>query len=147
MIMNEKKIVIYTDGGARNNPGPAALGAVIRWGGKEEKIKKYLGEMTNNEAEYLAAIEALKEAKKFVGKKTAKGSVVELFSDSQLMVKQINHEYKVKEERMQKLFVEAWNLMLDFKEVKVSHVRREKNKGADALVNEALDEQSSKFNF
>ena len=103
--------------------------------------------MTNNEAEYLAVVYALKKTRQVVGKKKAKESEVEIFSDSQLLVRQINHEYKIKEERMQKLFVEVWNLMLDYKEVRLNHIPREENKVADSLVNEALDEQGSKFNF
>jgi len=135
-------IQIYTDGGARGNPGPAAVGVVIKKDG--QTIKKYgecLGEATNNQAEYQAIIFALKKAKLLFGKKKTKEMDLEFLTDSELIVKQLNHEYKIKEKELQPLFLKVWNLLVDFKNVIFIHIPREKNKEADALVNEALDGQ------
>lgn len=137
-----KKITIYTDGGARGNPGPAAAGAVFVNEKKQpfKKLSQYLGDkMTNNEAEYHAVIFALKKFKQLFGKKVAKTSTITLKSDSELLVKQLKGKYKIKEPNIQDLFIQLWNLTLDFEKVKFRHVPREKNKGADFLVNEALD--------
>lgn len=137
-----KKIIIYTDGGSRGNPGPAAIG-VIFCNEKEQAIKKYgeyLGDkLTNNEAEYQATIFALKKFKALFGKKLAENTDVEIRSDSELLVSQVNGEYKILGEKIQPLFLELWNLRLDFKKVKFKRISREKNKEADRLVNEALD--------
>lgn len=137
-----KKFIIHTDGGSRGNPGQAAAGVVIS-NEKEQELKKYgeyLGDgLTNNEAEYGAAIFALKKFKALFGKKLAEVAEVEIRSDSELMVKQINGEYKVMEEKIQKLFMELWNLRLDFQKIKFKVIPREKNREADRLVNEALD--------
>ncbi len=99
--------------------------------------------LTNNEAEYRAVIFALKKFKAVFGGKIAKISVVEVKSDSELLVKQVNGEYKVEDEKIQKFFMEIWNLKIDFKDVKFKAIPREKNKEADRLVNEALDSQSA----
>ncbi|HPN54530.1 MAG TPA: ribonuclease HI family protein [Candidatus Moranbacteria bacterium] len=136
----EQKIVMYTDGGSRNNPGPAAVGVYL------ETLRKqyghYIGEKTNNEAEYEAVIFGLKKIKQLIGNDKAKDYSIECYLDSEFVTKQLKHEYKVKEERIQKLFLEVWNLILDFKSVSFNHILREKNKIADALVNEALDNQN-----
>jgi len=136
------KITIYTDGGSRGNPGPSAIGVVIY---KENQIIKtyseFIGEATNNETEYQAAVFALKKAKLLFGKKKAKEMEIEFLMDSELAIKQLNHKYKIKEEKLQLLFIEIWNLILDFKKVNFKHIPREKNKEADRLVNEALDNQ------
>jgi len=132
---------IYTDGGARGNPGPAAVGVVIE-GGINHKFGEYIGEATNNEAEYKAAILALKKLKHLIGSDKARQAKVEFYVDSELMAKQIHGEYKIKEENLQKLFIELWNLKLDFGEVKFNHILRGKNKDADRLVNEALDKEA-----
>ena len=106
-----KNITIYIDGGSRGNPGPAGIGAVF-YNEKGETIKTYsefLGEATNNEAEYQALIFALKKFKSFFGKKIAKQSEIKIMSDSEFLVKQLNGEYKISNERIQQLFLEAWN--------------------------------------
>ena len=146
--MSENKIIIYTDGGSRGNPGPAGIGGVISVTDgvgqvvEKNEFSEYIGDSrTNNEAEYEALIYALDQAKKVVGKKDAKQSLVECFLDSELVVKQLNHEYKLRDERIQKYFITIWNLMLDYGEVKFIHVRREQNKEADALVNKILDKK------
>ena len=139
-----KKIVIYTDGGSRGNPGPSAIG-VIFCNEREQVIKKYneyLGEMTNNDAEYQAVIFALKKFKALFGKKLAALSEIELRSDSELLIKQLNGQYKILEPKIQHLFITVWNLKLDFKKLKFRLISRENNKEADKLVNEALDGQT-----
>jgi len=136
-----EKIIIYTDGGARGNPGPAGIGIVIKGGGINAGYGEYIGKGTNNEAEYKALIFALKKTKSLIGKEKAKKAELECFLDSELVVKQLNHEYKIENENMQKFFLEIWNLMLDFASVKFMHVRREQNKDADRLVNEAIDKE------
>ncbi len=136
-LFADKKLIIYTDGGARGNPGPAALGVVV--GDKE--YSEYLGEMTNNQAEYRALIFALKKAKALLGGKKAGGAEIEVWMDSELIVRQLNGEYKIKEPELQPLFIQAWNLRLDIKKVNFQHVPREKNKRADRLVNLVLDER------
>lgn len=137
-----KKIIIYTDGGSRGNPGPAAIGVVF-CNEKGEKIKEYseyLGEeLTNNEAEYQAVIFALKKFKALFGKKLAKSSDVEVRTDSEFLVKQLQGAYKIIDPKIGKLFLKVWNLKIDFKKVRFKYVRREKNKKADRLVNTALD--------
>lgn len=137
-----KKIIIYTDGGSRGNPGKAAIGVVF-CNERNQEIKKYgefLGDnLTNNEAEYLAVVSALKKFKSLFGKVIIENSEVEIRSDSELLVKQINGEYKILDEKIQKLFIEVWNLKIDFEKIKFKHIPREKNKEADKLVNEALD--------
>ena len=137
------KIIINTDGGSRGNPGPSAIGVVIY---KENKIIKtyseFIGEATNNETEYQAVVFALKKAKLLFGNKKAKEMEIEFLMDSELVVKQMNHEYKIKEEKLQLLFLSIWNSILDFKQVSFKHIPREENKEADSLVNEALDGES-----
>jgi len=133
------KIIIYTDGGSRNNPGPAAVGVWI-----ETLNKKYgecIGEKTNNEAEYEALIFGLKKLKSLLGKNKTRTHEIICYLDSELVVKQLSHKYKLTEEHIQKLFIQVWNLMLDFGKVTFHHIPREKNKIADALVNQALDEK------
>lgn len=139
------KIVLYTDGGSRGNPGPAALGVFIETLGKS--YGEYLGEKTNNEAEYAAIVSALKKVKALLGKAEAKKTAVECRMDSELACKQLNHVYKIENERLQPLFLEIWNLMLDFSDVKFVHVYREKNTVADKMVNEALDEKKKQLSL
>ena len=139
------KLTIYTDGGARGNPGPAAIGVVIgdssTSSGQVKKYKEYIGETTNNVAEYKAVIFALKKAKQILGKDTAKKTALAIHVDSELLYKQTRGEYKIMEEHLQPLFIEIWNLKQDFVDVNFFHVPREQNKEADKLVNEALDER------
>ncbi|MBU1292124.1 ribonuclease HI family protein [Patescibacteria group bacterium] len=136
------RIIIQTDGGSRGNPGPSAIGVVIFQEG--QILKKYgesIGQTTNNQAEYEAVIFALKKAKLLFGKKKAKEMEIEFRVDSELLVKQMNHQYKIKEKDLQLLFIKIWNLILDFKSVNFKHVRREENKEADEMVNQTLDNQ------
>lgn len=136
-----RKIIIYTDGGSRGNPGPAAIGVVF-CNEKGELIKKYsqfLGHITNNEAEYQAVIFALKKFKALFGKKLAQNSEIEIRTDSELLVKQLNGQYKILEPRIQSLFITIWNLKIDFKKINFKLIPREKNQEADRLVNETLN--------
>jgi len=141
-----KKIIIYTDGGSRGNPGPAGIGVVF-CNEKDQPIKKfgeYLGDnLTNNDAEYQAVIFALKKFKALFGKAIAANSEIEIRADSELVVKQLNGEYRLSEPRIQQFFIEIWNLKFDFKSIKFKNIPREKNKEADRLVNEALDAKNS----
>ena len=89
------EIVIHTDGGAIGNPGPSAIGVVIEYGGKKKTYAENIGEGTNNEAEYKALIFALKKLKALIGSKNAKDAQIKCFSDSQLMVNQLNHQFKL----------------------------------------------------
>jgi len=144
-----RKIIIYTDGGSRGNPGPSAIGVVF-CNEKGELIKKYseeIGEATNNEAEYQAVIFALKKFKALFGNKLAKNSEIEVRADSELLIKQMQGLYKILEPKIQELFLAVWNLKLDFEKVKFKIIPREKNKEADRLVNEALDSQSKTQNL
>ncbi len=134
-----KKVRIYTDGGSRGNPGPAACAAVIkRMEDGEEKenlgqVSEYLGKTTNNQAEYTAIIHGLQKAKALGAQE------VEVVMDSELAVKQLNREYKVKDPGIAARFLEVWNIAQSFRRVTFRHIRREQNQEADALVNECLD--------
>jgi ribonuclease HI len=143
------KIVVYTDGGARNNPGPAAIGIVFAaTNDKRQTIKEYseyIGEATNNEAEYKAVLFALKKAKQLIGKSSAKKTEIEIRLDSDLVGKQLSGEYKILEKTLQPLFIEAWNLMRDFGRVCFNIIPREKNREADKLVNQELNNQPVKL--
>lgn len=136
-----EKIVIYVDGGARGNPGPAALGVVI----SDKHYAEKIGEATNNVAEYKAVIFALKKAKQVLGKAKAGKVSVEIRSDSELIISQLNGKYKIKEKEFYPLFVEIWNLKQDFSKVIFTSVPREENKLADKLVNQALDSETGKL--
>lgn len=125
---------LFTDGGARGNPGPAAIGGVLYNGDKEIKtFSVFIGNTTNNQAEYQALLKGLELAHKEDLEELA------CFLDSELVVKQLNKEYRVKDKELAKIFVKVWNLSLKFKKISFSHVRRELNKEADRLVNLALD--------
>jgi len=131
-------IVAYTDGGSRGNPGPSALGVYIK--NLNKTYGHFLGKGTNNEAEYQAIIFALKKIRQLVGKSTCKKISVEIRSDSQLVVKQLNAEYKLKEKSLYEYFIAVWNEKQQFKDVSFVYVPREQNKKADAMVNKTLDE-------
>jgi len=141
------KLITYTDGGSRGNPGPSAVGAVIA-NEKGEMLKEY-GEKiengTNNEAEYKAIIFALKKIKALFGKEKVKQMEVEMRMDSELASKQLNGEYKIESENIKPLFIDIWNLKLDYKKVSFKHVPREKNKRADLLLNEVLDKENERL--
>ena len=143
--MVQEKIVVYTDGGSRGNPGPAAIGIVLN-NMQGERIRSYgetIGIATNNEAEYRAVISALKKIKALFGGKRAKAFTVEVNMDSELIVRQLTGQYKIEEERLFPFFIKVWNLKMDFDRVEFHHVPREKNREADMEVNRALDKRQS----
>lgn len=142
-----QKLIVYTDGGSRGNPGKAALGVVV-CDEKGNVIKEYgerLGIKTNNEAEYEAVIFAMRKIKALFGKEKTKKMEINFKMDSEFVMKQLLGEYKIEEERMFPLFIAVWNLKMDFAKVAFSHVPREKNKEADRLVNEALDNEPKRL--
>lgn len=139
-----EKLIIYTDGASKGNPGPAAIGVVICDGkGKASKeYSKEIGRATNNEAEYQAVIFALKKAKALCGKKKIKKYKIEIRSDSQLLVSQLSGEYKILEPRIQNLFIQVWNLRVEIGDIKFISIPREENQLADKLANEVLMESN-----
>jgi ribonuclease HI len=142
-----KKIIIYTDGASRGNPGKASIGVAFynEKGDLVKKYSEYLGDnISNNEAEYRAVILALKKFKLIFGKEAAKETDIEIKSDSELMVSQLSGLYKIINENIGKLFLEVWNAKLDFGNVKFTKIPREENSLADGLANEALDQELSK---
>jgi len=140
-----QRLILYTDGGSRGNPGPGALGVVIKIQNEKLKMKKeyskYLGNVTNNQAEYEAIIFGLQKAKGIIKSKKLPKKV-ECFLDSELVVEQINHQYKIKNQGIQPLFIKVWNLTLDFDKVTFKCIPREENKEADRLVNKILDSKA-----
>ncbi len=136
------KLVIYTDGGSRGNPGEAAIGILIFMGEKEiVRHKETIGVATNNQAEYKAIIKAL-ELASGLGAET-----LECYMDSELVVMQINGKYKVKNKELKPLFEKVREKEKLFKSIEYKHVRRE-NKFigiADGLVNKALDVEMKKL--
>jgi ribonuclease HI len=125
---------IYTDGGSRGNPGPAAYAYVIKRPGQPDiEEMAYLGQSTNNIAEYTGLVKALEHAKELGGKNLI------VNSDSELMVKQMSGQYKVKNEGLRPLYEQAAKLRKHFESVTIKHVYREQNAQADALCNEAMD--------
>ena len=136
-----KRVAAYQaniDGGSRGNPGPAAYGVVIRDARGEivARLKKYIGQNTNNVAEYFGLIAALDYAQ------THDIRALRVESDSELLVKQMHGQYKVKSAELRPLFERAKKMSQTFESFRISHVYREQNREADALVNQALDEVS-----
>lgn len=130
------KVIIYTDGGARNNPGPAGAGVVIIDGNKRFELKKFLGDnRTNNWAEYEAVALALTEAKK----RGFAGRTIEVRMDSMLAVEQISGRWKIKEPGLKVQAAKVRTLLAGFPQSRFVHVPREENEEADRLVGEAID--------
>jgi ribonuclease HI len=132
-----KRTRLFTDGAARGNPGPAGAGAVIVNvdGHVVAKVGKFLGDSTNNVAEYMGLILGLKRAKAMGIKE------LDVLADSELMVKQLSGEYAVKADHLKPLHLEAEALLKGFAEVTVRHIPREENAAADAMSNRAIDER------
>jgi len=129
------EVIAYTDGASRGNPGPAAAGFILTdtRGNQLQAKAFFLGRNTNNVAEYTGIVKALEAAIKTGAER------INVFSDSQLLVRQINGQYKVKSEQIRPLFQQAVELLGRFENWKVQHVTRDKNKEADELVNQALN--------
>jgi len=125
---------VYTDGGSRGNPGPGAI-AIVICDESGEVVKEHcecIGRTTNNQAEYSAVIKALELSSRLCKE-------LKLFSDSKLVVNQLSGDWKVRDEDLKPFFARVQELEMSFKKVSYIHIRREKNKRADELVNEALD--------
>ncbi len=131
-------LVLNVDGGARGNPGPAAIGVVISTtdGDPVESLGETIGQATNNVAEYRALLRGLERANELGARE------VRVFGDSQLVIKQVAGEYKVKHPDMRPLHADAIRSLAKFARWSVDWVPRERNAGADALVNQALDDSS-----
>jgi len=129
------KLVVHVDGGARGNPGPAAIGVVVSDAGGEvvERLGEAIGETTNNVAEYRALLRGLERAQ------ALGADEVEVVGDSELVAKQVNGQYKVKHAGLRPLHAEALRALGGFARWQVRTVPRAQNTGADALVNAALD--------
>lgn len=132
--------VLYADGGSRGNPGPAGAGALVHdeEGVQVVTVSEFLGNTTNNIAEYTAVLRALEGLRELL-KDAVSGSTVEARLDSQLVVRQMNGEYKIKHPNIIPLATKVKEVMRAFKSVSFTHVYREDNKEADALANEAMD--------
>jgi ribonuclease HI len=132
------KLTVYIDGGARGNPGPAGCGAVIYQDGEVLLERgEYIGETTNNVAEYRAFLLGVGMAKELGA------SEVDVVSDSQLLVRQVLGQYKVKAAHLKPLHKQAKESLADFESYNVRHVMREDNVVADSLVNRAIDEKGA----
>ncbi len=138
--LREDRLVAHIDGGARGNPGPAGYGVVIEdaAGRRVEQLSRFLGHQTNNYAEYMGLLAALQYAIEHGYK------ALEVISDSELLVKQINGQYKVRHPKLLELHKEAKSQIGRLECFKVHHVLRGKNKEADALANQAMDEGMGK---
>jgi len=134
---------LYTDGGARGNPGPAGAGAVLvdERGATLKTARRFLGETTNNEAEYMAVWLGLETLKKTFSKEKLKQLTLELRVDSELVGKQLLGRYQIKEAKLVPWFMKIWNARVaDFPRFTVTCIRREANAAADRLANQAMDE-------
>jgi ribonuclease HI len=133
--LKSKRIEIFIDGGARGNPGPAGVGVLIldAVGKKIKDVSKYIGEATNNIAEYNALLYGLEEAL------ILRADEIKINMDSELVAKQLNGEYRVKDTNLKPLFERAINMLKGFKSFEINHIDREKNKEADKLVNKAIN--------
>ena len=129
-------LTAHTDGASKGNPGPAAFGFTIeKYGVSLEECYEYIGETTNNIAEYTAFTAALKRMKQLGA------TDVIIYSDSELAVKQINGTYKVKNKGLKPLHTEVMRLLEEFDSFRIIHIPREKNSVADSLANRAIKEQ------
>ncbi len=148
------QLIIWTDGGARGNPGPAGIGAVIATPIANNQVttsvsdhdilgelSEYIGQTTNNQAEYLALVKALEWTEEYLKtKQLAKENIkIQLYTDSELMAYQIIGKYKVKNEELKPLYLQAFTFLQTYESYTVTPIRREKNQVADKLVNKALD--------
>ncbi|OGW90552.1 MAG: hypothetical protein A3D28_04355 [Omnitrophica bacterium RIFCSPHIGHO2_02_FULL_63_14] len=132
-----KKLKVYIDGASRGNPGPAAVGIVFQEGAKTVKtLSEKIGVTTNNVAEYYGLVLALQEALMM------RAEELDVFTDSELLARQFNGEYKIREDSLKLLAVLVRHLKKGFKKISVRHVPREENRLADKEANQALDGDS-----
>lgn len=149
LMFDAHEIKIWTDGGARGNPGPAGIGAVLYRvdpSAPEEneligKVSEYIGAATNNQAEYRALLRAIEELNSYVasGERAKENIKVSIYTDSELMAYQITGRYKVKNAELLPLYTQVFALLQSYGSYTITPVRREKNQVADKLVNEAID--------
>jgi ribonuclease HI len=137
-VTTREELVIYADGGARGNPGPAAIGAVVLDPSTDPPrrlaaVSETIGVATNNVAEYRALIAGLEAARPFAARRAR------IRLDSQLLVRQLEGAYRVKQPHLRPYFERAKELLAEYEDVDIAHVPREENTEADALVNAALD--------
>jgi len=137
-VTPRSELVIYCDGGARGNPGPAAIGAVVLDPSTDPPtrlatVSERIGVATNNVAEYRALVAGLEAAREFPARR------VRVRADSQLLVRQLEGRYRVKQEHLRPYYERARELLSEYEDVELTHVPREQNTEADALVNAALD--------
>ncbi|HID22899.1 MAG TPA: ribonuclease HI family protein [Planctomycetaceae bacterium] len=125
--------LLYTDGGARGNPGPAAIGVVLHWRGRKYTLARRIGRATNNEAEYLALLAGLRLAQRLGVKR------VHCRLDAELVVRQLKRQYKVRDKRLGRLFVQVWNTLSSFQRVTFESIPRRQNREADSLLNRELN--------
>lgn len=147
--METKEFLVYTDGGARGNPGSAGIGIVIKRKAQSAKLKtvlefsEYIGETTNNQAEYKAIIRALEEVKKIINTILSSKFHILCSMDSQLIVEQLNGRYKIKNEGLKPLYNQTQELITELEKMDIKinfqHITREQNQEADRLVNQAID--------
>jgi ribonuclease HI len=130
-----RRLVVYTDGAARGNPGPAGIGVVIEddRGRVLKEVSRFVGRKTNNQAEYIALIQGLEAAAEY------QADAVQVRSDSKLLVHQLRGEYKVKSPLLKPLRIKAWELLTRYKVVDIEHIERDYNRAADSLANQAID--------
>lgn len=143
-MVTVKKLEIFIDGASKGNPGPSGIGVVVCEGSNViRNISVFIGESTNNIAEYTALIYGLQECLIF------RADSIKINSDSQLLCRQLNGQYKVKDPGIKRLFNQAMHLLNGFKEVNIANIPRTQNKGADKLANEAVkgQEKTDLFNL
>lgn len=138
--MRGRAITLWTDGASRGNPGPAGAGVLIEAEGTPDRIEisEFLGETTNNVAEYSALLLGLRKAE------TLYPSSLTVYSDSELLVRQIHGEYRVKSPLLRPLYLETCRRLRRFPATRILHVRRERNEEADRLANRAIDDHFQK---
>ncbi len=135
----EERVELYTDGASRGNPGKAGCGAIVVYRGKEIELKEYIGEATNNIAEYKALLLGLN----YIKNNIPQIKEISIFSDSELVVKQLKREYKVKNNSIIPLYMKVINILSGY-DWEIKHIPREKNKKADRLANLAINEHNNK---
>lgn len=136
-----KELTIYIDGAARGNPGPAGVGVLFcdEKGEAIKEVSEYIGEVTNNQAEYISLIIALETIKEL----SLKWEKMRIFTDSELLASQIKGLWRIKNNNLKPLYVRAQQLLKNFSHLEISHVRREENVIADGLANRAIDQYFS----
>lgn len=134
-------ISIYTDGAARGNPGAGGIGVLVTYLSARHQFKQYLGEVTNNQAEYQALLFALEKVRELILADQLDVEKIICYSDSELLVRQMQRKYKVKNAELGRLFIKVWNVMQQLPRIEFKEIPREENKEADKLASEAIDEQ------